>query len=252
MRQRDSAGRGEWCARSDACLSWDDPARLDRSFRSFRARARELKVHVVAKTRDPVIDANGLSILPTATFGDCPQADILFVPGGPGQLAMMSDRETLAFLKAQAQGARYVTSVCTGSLILAAAGLLTGYRATCHWMSLQQLACFGVEPVGERVVVDRNRITGAGVTSGIDFGLTLIAELFGERRAQLIQLSMEYDPKPPFEGGSPRRSDPELVAQLRAFLAPFEAERESAARAAARLLGRADTLPPPPLPTKGA
>ncbi len=142
-------------------------------------RARELKVHVVAISRDPVIDANGLSILPTATFGDCPQADILFVPGGPGQLALMRDRETLAFLKAQAQGTRYVTSVCTGSLILAAAGLLTGYRATCHWMSLQQLAHFGVEPVSERVVVDRDRITGAGVTSGIDFGLTLIAELFG-------------------------------------------------------------------------
>ncbi len=214
-------------------------------------RARELKVHVVAKTHDPVVDANGLSIVPTATCGDCPQADILFVPGGPGQLALMGDRETLGFLKAQAQGARYVTSVCTGSLILAAAGLLTGYRATCHWMSLQQLAWFGIEPVSERVVVDRDRITGAGVTSGIDFGLALVAELFGERRAQLIQLSMEYDPKPPFEGGSPRSSDPELVAQLRAFLAPFEAEREAAAQAAAQSLARADALPASPVATNG-
>ncbi len=215
-------------------------------------RARELKVHVVAKNREPVTDANGFSILPTATFEDCPQADILFVPGGPGQLALMGDPETLAFLNAQAEGALYVTSVCTGSLILAAAGLLTGYRATCHWTSLQQLAYFGVEPVSERVVVDRNRITGAGVTSGIDFGLTLVAELFGARRAQLIQLSMEYDPKPPFEGGSPQSADPELVGQLRAFLAQFEAERDAAARAAAQLLGRADAVPPPLQPFERA
>jgi cyclohexyl-isocyanide hydratase len=203
-------------------------------------RARELKVHIAAASRDAVRDANGLSIVPTVAFADCPQADILFVPGGPGQVALMSEEATLAFVAAQAAAARFVTSVCSGSLILAAAGLLTGYRATCHWSSLSQLAYFGCEPVAERVVIDRNRITGAGVTSGIDFALTLIAELFGRRRAELIQLSMEYNPKPPFEGGSPASSDRELVAQLRGLLAGFEAKRDEASRAAAERLGHGE------------
>ncbi len=202
------------------------------------ARFEELTLHLVWKNLDPVIDSGGLQLNPTVTFANCPQADILFVPGGPGQIALMEDAEVLPFLRNQAEGSRYVTSVCTGSLVLAAAGLLTGYRATCHWLSLDQLAYFGAVPVSERVVIDRNRLTGAGVTSGIDFALSLAAALFGEERAKRAQLALEYDPKPPFAGGTPQNSDPELVASLRAANATFQKEREEAARRAAAALQR--------------
>jgi cyclohexyl-isocyanide hydratase len=200
-------------------------------------RFKELSLHLVAKSADPIIDSGGFRLLPTTTFADCPKADILFVPGGPGQISLMEDMEFLSFLRRQASDARYVTSVCTGSLLLAAAGLLTGYRATCHWLSLEQLAYFGVVPVAERVVIDRNRITGAGVSSGIDFALTLAAELFGDERAKRAQLAMEYDPKPPFSGGTAATSDPDLVASVRAESAEFQEQRvEVARRAAAALL----------------
>lgn len=199
-------------------------------------RFKELKVDIVWKTLDPVRDNSGLMIVPSATFETCAQADILFVPGGPGQVALMTDGDTLSFLQRQSQNARYITSVCTGSLVLAAAGLLTGYRATCHWMSLPQLAHFGVEPVEQRVVIDRNRVTGAGVTSGIDFALTLTAQIFGEERARLAQLSMEYDPQPPFDGGSLASSDPALVEQLRDLGADFTKLRDDVARKAAAAL----------------
>lgn len=199
-------------------------------------RFPELRTHLVWKTRDPVADGSGLRLLPTATFAEAPPADILFVPGGPGQIDLMDDAETLDFLRRQAAGAAYVTSVCTGSLVLAAAGLLTGYRATCHWLSLDQLALFGVTLVEERVVEDRNRLTGAGVTSGIDFALTLCARLFGEERTQRTQLLMEYDPQPPFPGGSPRTSPPAIVAEARELTRPFQRNREDVARAAAARL----------------
>ncbi len=200
------------------------------------ARFEELNLHLVWKTLDPINDANGLRILPTGTFSGGPKADIVFVPGGPGQISLMEDNEVLSFLRRQASGARYVTSVCTGSLVLAAAGLLTGYRATCHWLSLDQLAYFGAVPVSERVVIDRNRVTGAGVTSGIDFSLTLAACLFGEERAKRAQLAMEYDPKPPFVGGTPASAGPQLVESLRAANAAFQKEREAVARRAAAAL----------------
>ena len=202
------------------------------------SRFEELDLHLVWKTADPVADGGGLRILPTTTFADCPQADILFVPGGPGQLALMEDEEALAFLRKQAKNAGYVTSVCTGSLVLAAAGLLTGYRATCHWLSLDQLGHFGALPVAERVVVDRDRVTGAGVTSGIDFALTLAATLFGEERARRAQLSMEYDPKPPFEGGSPATADPALLAAVRDAASAFQRQRDDVARSVAAGLRR--------------
>ncbi|MGA7384513.1 MAG: DJ-1/PfpI family protein [Methylocella sp.] len=200
------------------------------------ARFGELNLHLAWKTLDPVPDVNGLRILPTDTLAGSPQADILFVPGGPGQISLMEDKEVLSCLRRQASGARYVTSVCTGSLVLAAAGLLTGYRATCHWLSLDQLAYFGAVPVSERVVIDRNRVTGAGVTSGIDLALTLVACLFGEEPARRAQLAMEYDPKPPFVGGTPASAGPELVASLRAANAAFQKERETVARRAAAAL----------------
>jgi cyclohexyl-isocyanide hydratase len=200
------------------------------------ARFEELNLHLVWKTLDPVNDVNGLQILPTDTLAGSPQADILFVPGGPGQISLMEDKEVLSFLRRQASGARYVTSVCTGSLVLAAAGLLTGYRATCHWLSLDQLAYFGSVPVSERVVIDRDRVTGAGVTSGIDFALTLAARLFGEERAKRAQLAMEYDPRPPFVGGTPASAGLQLVEGLRAANAAFQKEREAVARRAAAAL----------------
>ncbi|MDQ6703407.1 MAG: DJ-1/PfpI family protein [Pseudomonadota bacterium] len=200
------------------------------------ARFEELNLHLVWKTLDPITDVNGLRILPTDTLASSPKADILFAPGGPGQISLMEDAGVLDFLRRQASGARYVTSVCTGSLVLAAAGLLTGYRATCHWLSLDQLAYFGAVPVSERVVIDRNRVTGAGVTSGVDFALTLAACLFGEERAKRAQLAMEYDPKPPFAGGTPASAGPELAASLRAANAAFQKEREAVARCAAAAL----------------
>ncbi|HTV31917.1 MAG TPA: DJ-1/PfpI family protein [Methylocella sp.] len=200
------------------------------------ARFAELRLHLVWKTLDPITDSGGLRLLPTESFRTCPKADILFVPGGPGQIDLMEDAEVLAFLRRQAEGAAYVTSVCTGSLILAAAGLLTGFRATCHWLSVDQLALFGVTPIRERVVIDRNRITGAGVTSGIDFALLLVALLFGETRAKEAQLALEYDPKPPFAGGSVASADAERIDSLRAKNAAFQAEREKVARRAASAL----------------
>lgn len=207
-------------------------------------RFRELTIELVWKTLHPVTDGNGLRLLPDATFETCRKADILFVPGGPGQTKLMNDAETLAFLRSQAEDAEYVTSVCTGSLVLAAAGLLKGCRATSHWLSIDQLSYFGVTPVKERVVVDGSRITGAGVTSGIDFGLTLAAKLFGEERARGVQLSMEYDPRPPFASGSPATAFPATVERARELAAPFQAQRERIAQdAAERLRDNAQAKP---------
>ena len=162
------------------------------------------KMHMIWKTRDPVPTDAGFSIVPTTTFADCPQLDVICVPGGGGQVALMTDPETLDFLRRQAARARYVTSVCTGSLVLGAAGLLKGYKSACHWAWRDMLQAFGAIPVAERVVRDRNRISGGGVTAGIDFGLTVAAELAGEEVAKSIQLVLEYDPQPPFDSGSPR------------------------------------------------
>jgi cyclohexyl-isocyanide hydratase len=200
-------------------------------------RLPDVTITLAAKSLDPVTDSGGLRLLPTHTLADAPQADILFVPGGPGQLDLMDDTEVLDFLRAQAAGARYVTSVCTGSLVLAAAGLLTGYRATCHWMSLDQLALFGCTPCDDRVVVDRNRVTGGGVTSGIDFALHLAALLFDQDRAERTQLSMEYNPAPPFSSGHPNSADPAMVEATRARASGLQEKRWAAARAAAARLG---------------
>ncbi len=200
------------------------------------ARTPGAQVHLIWKDKQPVVSDRGMAILPTTTFADCPPLDVICVPGGPGQIALMDDAGTLAFLQQQASSARLVTSVCTGSLVLGAAGLLRGYRATTHWGSLEQLALLGAQPVAERVVREGNRITGAGVTSGIDFALHVVAELLGADVAQNIQLQMEYDPEPPFSSGSPRSADPARVAQARQQMAPFIARRlQATERAAARL-----------------
>lgn len=186
------------------------------------------------KRRAPVVDAAGLSILPTARFGEIARCDLLFVPGGPGQLDLMEDEETLDFLRRMAGTARYVSSACTGSLLLGAAGLLEGYRATCHWLSLPQLAHLGAIPVPERVVIDRNRFTGAGVTSGLDLALTMAREIAGEEEARRIGLSIEYEPAPPF----PPRAQEEgrLIDEVREKTSAFQRRREEAARRAGERL----------------
>ena len=175
-------------------------------------------IHMVWKDLQPVSTDAGFSINPTDTFESCPQLDVICVPGGFGQRVLMDDADTLAFLRGQAGGARYITSVCSGSLLLGAAGLLYGYKSACHWAFLDSLRMFGAEPVAERVVRDRNRITGGGVTAGIDFGLTLAAELAGDDIARAIQLFLEYNPQPPFDAGSPDRAGPELEARVRKLI----------------------------------
>ena len=200
------------------------------------ARVPGATVHMIWKTRDPIPTDAGFSIVPNTTFADCPQLDVICVPGGGGQVALMTDPETLDFLRRQAETARYVTSVCTGSLVLGAAGLLKGYRSACHWAWREMLSDFGAIPVAERVVRDRNRISGGGVTAGIDFGLTVAAELAGEEVAKSIQLVLEYDPQPPFDSGSPEKAGPERVKRLRERLTPMlETRRKANAEAAARL-----------------
>ncbi len=193
-------------------------------------------VSLIWKTLDPVVSDGGMSILPTQTFEECSHLDLICVPGGPGQIDLMSDGETLDFLRRIAPGCQWVTSVCTGSLILGAAGLLRGYRATSHWSSIDQLELFGATPVHERVVLDRNRVTGAGVTSGIDFALTLAAEILGQETAKEIQLKIEYDPAPPFNSGSPRLAEPELLATVETQIAPFIERRRTASVIAAKAL----------------
>ena len=200
------------------------------------ARVPGATLHMIWKTRDPVPTDAGFSIVPTTTFADCPKLDVICVPGGGGQVALMTDEETLDFLRKQAATARYVTSVCTGSLVLGAAGLLKGYKSACHWAWRDMLPAFGAIPVAERVVRDRNRISGGGVTAGIDFGLTVAAELAGEEVAKSIQLVLEYDPQPPFDSGSPEKAGPERVKRIRERLSGMLETRSKAnAEAAAKL-----------------
>ena len=183
---------------------------------------REARVHMLWKNLEPVTSAEGLTILPTTTFDECPQLDVICVPGGGmATLETMSDSEMLEFLKQQSKTAKYITSVCTGSLILAAAGLLKGYRAGCHWLFREYLAMLNVEVGAERVVIDRNRITGGGVTAGIDFGLVVVSQLCGEENAKRIQLMLEYNPAPPFDAGSPEKAGKVLVEQMKQSAKPL-------------------------------
>lgn len=192
----------------------------------FLSRAPGAKVHYIWKAIEPIPSDAGLALMPTTTFKDCPQLDLICVPGGAGQTALMTDEETLAFLRRQAVNAKYVTSVCTGSLVLGAAGLITGYKSACHWMWRDMLPAFGAIPVNARVVKDRNRISGGGVTAGIDFALTVIAEEWGAETAKMIQLYLEYDPQPPFDCGSPERAGSEMTAKARALIEATFVRRE--------------------------
>jgi cyclohexyl-isocyanide hydratase len=180
------------------------------------------QVHLIWKTLDAIVSNEGLIITPTMMLENCPPLDVICVPGGGfGQIEIMKDAKILTFLQQQATTAQYVTSVCTGSMILAAAGLLQGYQATCHWAFRSQLAMLGVEVIPQRVVIDRNRITGAGVTSGIDFGLTLVGLLCGEDLAKMAQLMMEYHPEPPFNAGTPATAGDVATQQLMHFGKPM-------------------------------
>jgi cyclohexyl-isocyanide hydratase len=188
----------------------------------------DAKVHLIWKRLEQVASDSVLTLTPTIIFADCPQLDVICVPGGRGSDGMVNDEEMLDFLRRQAGSAKYVTSVCTGSLVLGAAGLLRGYRATTHWTAMEFLAAFGATPTRARVCIDRNRITGGGVTAGIDFALTLVSILVGRESAEAIQLRLEYDPAPPFNAGSPDTAPPDLLARLKEKGAPAQARRSAA------------------------
>lgn len=193
-------------------------------------------LHLIWKRIEPVASDCVLTLTPTITFADCPQCDVICVPGGVGSDDMVNDEEVLTFLRRQARGTKYITSVCTGSLVLGAAGLLRGYRAATHWTAREFLAPFGAIPSNERVCVDRNRITGGGVTAGIDFALTLVAHLVDRKTAEAIQLRLEYNPAPPFSAGSPDTAPVDVLAFINERTVPHKIRRgEAVARAAARL-----------------
>lgn len=200
------------------------------------SRVPGASVHLIWKSCEPVRSDTVLTIAPTTTFADCPQLDVICVPGGYGTDALMVDDDVLGFLRRQAAGAKYITSVCTGSTVLAAAGLLRGYRASTHWSALEALALLGATPSRERVCIDRNRITGGGVTAGIDMALTLVSQLVDRSTAEGIQLGIEYNPSPPFNAGSPETAPAHVLAAMREKMAPSQAHRiEVARRVAARL-----------------
>lgn len=188
------------------------------------------RIDLVWHSREPVPTDAGFSILPTATFDEIAAADILCVPGGFGTNGVIADDAAMGWVARVGGGATWVTSVCTGSLILGAAGLLRGYRAGCHWAQRHMLPLFGAEPVAERLVVDRNRVTGGGVTAGIDFALTLTALIRGEAHARMVQLSLEYDPAPPFDAGSPERAGAALVAAYAKRVEALAPGRDAALR----------------------
>jgi cyclohexyl-isocyanide hydratase len=196
----------------------------------------DVAVHLVWKTLAPVESSSGLLLTPNMTFDACPQLDVICVPGGSGVGDLMEDSETLSFIQRQAANARFVTSVCTGALVLGAAGLLRGRRATTHWAFHELLRPLGAEPVRNRVVRDGNLFTGGGITAGIDFALVLASELVGEMQAQAVQLELEYAPAPPFNAGSPDTAPPSVTALVKEQSARTLAKRaQIVARVAASL-----------------
>ena len=185
------------------------------------------EVLVVARTLEPIRAGGALTLVPDTTLEACPALDVVCVPGGAGVIDLMEDPVVLAFLRARAAEVRFVGSICTGALVLGAAGLLRGKKATTHWAWTDLLVPFGAIPTAGRVVRDGNLFTGGGVTAGIDFALTMIAEIAGQDVAESIQLGIEYAPAPPFNAGSPDTARPELVAAVRARMTALRAEREA-------------------------
>jgi cyclohexyl-isocyanide hydratase len=200
-------------------------------------RLPDAQVLLLSKTLEPVEADSGLRLLPYATLRDCPQLDVICVPGGPGVNALMEDAEVLDWLRRQSEQAHYVSSVCTGSLVLGAAGLLRGKHATSHWNSHDMLPAFGAIPTEGRVVRDGNLFTASGVTAGIDFALTMVAELAGSQVARAIQLQIEYAPAPPFDAGTPESAPSDIVRAARARGAAMRKEREA-------IVARVTTPPP--------
>lgn len=201
------------------------------------SRLGNTTINLVWKDKQPVQTDAGFPLLPTATFEEIERADILCVPGGLGTMDLMQDAEVLDWLRKIAGEASWVTSVCTGSLVLGAAGLLRGYKSACHWASIDQLAFFGATPVRERIVEDRNRFSGGGVTSGIDFALALAARIRNEDFARFIQLSIEYDPHPPFDSGTPEKAPPEILERYYKMIEENVPDREAKVKAIAEALG---------------
>jgi cyclohexyl-isocyanide hydratase len=208
------------------------------------ARLPGAKVWLIASSLAAVRTEWGMTIMPDTTFETAPPLDLLCVPGGWGVNAVLDDEGLLGFLRTRATNARYVTSVCSGALLLGAAGLLQGYRATTHWLSLDLLASFGAQAVAERVVRDRDRITGGGVTAGIDFALVVAAELFGPSVAQAIQLAIEYDPAPPYDSGSPQSAPPEVLELVRCTSADALSQRRTIVERIGRTLSGPLAAPP--------
>ncbi|WP_460071259.1 DJ-1/PfpI family protein [Streptomyces sp. YKOK-I1] len=181
------------------------------------ARTPGAQTVFVAPRPGPVrTDRGSLAVVADRALGDVPHPDVLVVAGGPGQSDLMEDEPLLAWLRAADATSTWTTSVCTGSLLLAAAGLLRGRRATSHWLALERLAAYGAEPTGERVVVDGKYVTAAGVSSGIDMGLALLGRIAGDDHARAVQLATEYDPQPPYDAGAPHKAPAHLVDALRA------------------------------------
>jgi cyclohexyl-isocyanide hydratase len=177
-----------------------------------------VEMQFVWKSTGPVQTDSGLAVIATSTLADAWTApDILFAPGGLlPTFELLDDAAVIEFLRSRGEQAKWVTSVCTGAVLLGAAGLLRGYRAATHWFVRDSLAMFGATPSNERWVIDRNRATGGGVTAGIDFGLALMSHLAGPERARVVQLALEYSPQPPFRSGTPQEATPQTVATLRA------------------------------------
>jgi cyclohexyl-isocyanide hydratase len=202
------------------------------------ARLPQSAMHIVAKSAAPVPSDSGLGLLPTHTFETCPPLDLICIPGGnKGVIEAMGDRDTIQFVRGQAATAKYVTSVCTGAFILGVAGLLKGRRATTHWAFTELLPMVGATHQKGRVVKDGNVITAGGVTSGIDFGLSVVAEIAGEEVAQAVQLGLEYDPAPPFQSGHPdRASDTVQEAVFPRYEKARMAFRDGLARASAEVV----------------
>ena len=201
------------------------------------SRLPDSEYSIYAKTATPVRDINGLQLTPDATLAEAPQLDVLHVPGGAGQEALMDDNEVLGWLNKQVAGGSFVFSVCTGALLLGAAGLLRGRRATTHWASLDLLPYFGASPVDERVVADGNMIFAAGVTAGIDGALRLAAELRGKEAAEAIQLAIAYAPEPPFNSGRPDTAPPAVLEAAKLSVVALTTRRKETAQRIAQRLG---------------
>jgi len=206
------------------------------------SRVPNATYRIYAKTMDPVHDIRGLRLTPDAALADAPPLDILHVPGGFGQEALMDDEEVLGWIRRQAAGARCVFSVCTGALLCGAAGLLQGRRATTHWASFHLLPLFGAIPVNERVVMDGTMVFAAGATAGIDGALRVAANLRGDAAAEAIQLYMAYAPEPPFNSGTPETAPPAILESARHSVRAITAQRGETARRVAGRLGIAIPL----------